>query len=307
MHKTNPAASTHAERLGEWLPLAAMPAMLVLVETGAVLLSLPMREAGLTAFEDPSSVANPFIFLFILLSFTAFLLFLMKFGFRRVIAAVIYVSIFLTFVYIFGAILALLSPDIDVVVGGSLLASVAATAALYLHPEWYVIDTLGILIAAGAASIFGISLDIVPVVILLVILAVYDAISVYRTKHMISLAEGVLESRSPILFVIPRRKGYSFRREGIGPLEGGERGAFVIGMGDMIMPAILVVSADVFLPAPRVGLFSVPALGAMAGSVAGLCVLLSLVRRGRPQAGLPSINGGALAGFLLGFLATLLP
>ena len=290
----------------EFLPLAAMPLMLLVVETGALLLSLPLQEAGLSAFEDPSSVANPFIFIVILLAFTLFLLFLIRMGFRKVIGAVIGASIFFTFVYIFSAILAFLTPDLSVVAGGSLLSAGIATAVLYLYPEWYVIDTLGILIASGAASIFGISLDIIPVVILLSLLAVYDAISVYRTKHMISLAEGVMETRSPILFVIPRRRGYSYRREGIGPLGEGERGAFVIGMGDMIMPSILVVSANVFLPVARIGPLSIPAIGAMAGSVAGLCLLLVYVRRGKPQAGLPPINGGALAGFLLGYLASLL-
>ena len=52
--------------------------------------------------------------------------------------------------------------------------------------------------------IFGVSLGTVPVILLLVILAVYDAISVYKTKHMITLAEGVIDLKTPILFVIPK-------------------------------------------------------------------------------------------------------
>lgn len=307
MLKTNPDFRRPAMTMKDVLPLAVMPVMLVIIETGALLLSLPLQEAGLAAFEDPSSVANPFIFIFILLVFTGFLLFLIRFGFRRIIGGIIGISIFFTFVYIFGAVLALLSRDALFVLGGSLLISGIVTGVLYLYPEWYVIDCFGILIASGAASIFGISLEIIPVAILLVILAVYDAVSVYKTKHMISLAEGVLETKSPILFVIPRKKGYSYRKEGIGPIGEGERGAFIIGMGDMIMPSILVVSANVFLAtAARIGPVTIPALGAMAGSVAGLCLLLVFVKRGRPQAGLPPINGGALAGFLLGYLVSLL-
>ena len=130
----------------------------------------------------------------------------------------------------------------------------------------------GILIAAGVASIFGVSLDILPVVILLVLLAVYDAISVYKTKHMITLAEGVIDLKTPILFVIPKRRDYSFIRDGIGKLEeGGERAAFIIGMGDLIMPSILVVSANVFIKGWRLlGIINLPALGAIIGSLAGL-------------------------------------
>ncbi len=112
---------------------------------------------------------------------------------------------------------------------------------------------LGILIGSGVAAIFGVSLDILPVCLLLVLLAVYDAISVYKTKHMITLAEGVIDQKTPILFVIPKRKGYSFIKDGIGKLtDGGERSAFIIGMGDMIMPSILVVSANVFVHGDRI-------------------------------------------------------
>jgi presenilin-like A22 family membrane protease len=160
-----------------------------------------------------------------------------------------------------------------------------------------------VLIGAGVASIFGVSLDIIPVIILLVLLAVYDAISVYKTKHMITLAEGVIDLKTPILFVIPKRRNYSFIREGIGKLgAGGERAAFIMGMGDLIMPSIMVVSANVFLSGWRLGgIINLPALGAMIGSFAGLFILLSFITSGKPQAGLPPLNGGTILGFLIGW------
>ena len=289
------------------LPLLMIPAMLVIVELAALLLSLPMQSAGITAFEDPESVANPFIFIIILLVFTGFLLLLLKFKWKKLIGAIIGLSIFFTFIYIFAGItgyfLGLAAPALLL----TLVLSIAATALLYLYPEWYVIDTLGILIAAGAASIFGISLSIIPVIILLVILLVYDAISVYKTRHMITLAEGVVDMKSPILFIVPKKRGYSYRTEGIANIEGGgERGAYIIGMGDLIMPSILVVSANVFLDTVKIGLITIPALGAMIGSVIGLSLLLMVVRKGKPQAGLPLINGGAILGFLAGYGIALL-
>ena len=67
--------------------------------------------------------------------------------------------------------------------------------------------SLGILIGAGVASIFGVSLDILPVIILLILLAVYDAISVYKTKHMITLAEGVIGSENPDPLCHPQAAG----------------------------------------------------------------------------------------------------
>jgi presenilin-like A22 family membrane protease len=292
--------------LSRFLPFITIPAMLVAVEIIALLLSLPLQTAGITAFENPESVANPLIFIAILLVFTAFLLLLIKFKWKRIITIIIAVSIFFTFVYIYAGITVYFLGFVTGSLGATLILSLLSTAVLFLHPEWYVIDTLGILIAAGAASIFGISLTILPVIILLVILMIYDAVSVYKTRHMITLAEGVVDIKSPILFIVPKRRGYSYIREGVGTIGEGERSALVIGMGDLIMPSILVVSANVFLKSARLGFITIPSLGAIIGSVTGLVFLLTVVSKGRPQAGLPPINGGAIAGFLAGYGLSLL-
>jgi len=310
-------------------PLIAMPLLLLVVEIGAILLSLPVQTSGIVAFEDPTDVANPIWFIAILLIFTAFLLVLIRYELKKVIGAVIGISIFLTFVYIFAAVVyavmdvtavatqglwdsvlpafmvSTITAETLAATGIVLLLAVLATAVLYRYPEWYVIDGLGILIGAGVAAIFGVSLDVLPVVILLALLAVYDAISVYKTKHMITLAEGVIDQKTPILFVIPKRKDYSFIKEGIGKLDdGGERAAFIIGMGDMIMPAILVVSANVFIQGWKLaGLINLPALGAIIGSLVGLAVLMHFVMSGKPQAGLPPLCGGTIIGFLIGWAA----
>ena len=101
----------------------------------------------------------------------------------------------------------------------------------------------------------------------------------------------------------PKRRDYSFIRDGIGKLDsGGERAAFIIGMGDLIMPSILVVSANVFIKGWRLlGVINLPALGAILGSLAGLAILLSYVASGKPQAGLPPLNGCTILGFLAGW------
>jgi presenilin-like A22 family membrane protease len=285
------------------IPFLVMPLLLLAVEFGSILISLPVQAAGITAFQDPTSLENPFIFILILLVFTGFLLLLIKFNLKKVMAAIIAISIFLTFCYIFAALVPMVLGTSDLATIMILVLSVVAMVLLYKYPEWYVIDTLGILIGAGVASIFGVSLDILPVIVLLVLLAIYDAISVYKTKHMITLAEGVIDLKTPILFVIPKRRDYSFIRDGIGKLEdGGERAAFIIGMGDLIMPSILVVSANVFIKGWRLlGIINLPSLGAILGSLAGLAILLSFVASGKPQAGLPPLNGCTILGFLAGW------
>jgi presenilin-like A22 family membrane protease len=301
------------DRLRNNIPALAMAGMLVIIQLLAVSLSTPVKNTVGSALPlPPDDPANPLIFLGMLLVFTLFILLLIKYW-KRLLPVIIYLSLFTTFIYIFWALSATFLGETDPAVLLALLLSVGATVLLYKYPEWYVIDTLGILMCAGVASIFGISVGILPALILLVLLAVYDAISVYRTKHMITLAEGVLSEKAPILFVIPKRRDYSFIKEGISIGEPGgeekegevkegerkERGAFIIGMGDYIMPTILVVSAYVFLEVPGWPV-SPPAIGAAIGSLAGLAILLRAVGKGKPQAGLPPLNGGTIAGFLIG-------
>ncbi len=287
----------------KYFPFLVMPAFLVIVELGSLALSLPVQSAGLSAFQNPQSLIDPLIFIAMILGFTAFLLVLIKFGLKNVIAWVIGISIFLTFVYTFAAIVPIIIGPGYAQAAAMVALAIIATVLLYKYPEWYVIDALGLLLAAGVASIFGVSLGTVPVILLLVILAVYDAISVYKTKHMITLAEGVIDLKTPIIFVIPKKRSYSFIKEGIGKIgEGEERSAFIIGMGDLIIPSMLVVSANIFTGGIKYfGFFNLPAIGAMIGSIAGLVVLLHFVMSGRPQAGLPPLNGGTILGFIIGW------
>jgi presenilin-like A22 family membrane protease len=52
---------------------------------------------------------------------------------------------------------------------------------------------------------------------------------------------------------------------------------------------------------------TLPALTAMIGTFAGLFTLLRMVLKGRPHAGLPLLNGGAIGGYLVGALASGVP
>ena len=146
------------------------------------------------------------------------------------------------------------------------------------------------------ASIFGISFGIIPVLVLMVILAVYDAISVYKTKHMITLAESVMDMKIPILFVIPRKRDYSFMKE----TKMGESDAYFMGLGDAIIPSMLAVSANFFMDSsvPSIGFINIPAIGAVIGMFAGYSILMFFVGKGKPHAGLPFLNSGTILGFL---------
>lgn len=176
------------------------------------------------------------------------------------------------------------------------------TALMLLYPEWYVVDVIGVLTAAGAAALFGVSLAVLPTLLLLVALIAYDYIAVYKTKHMLTLAEGVTDLNLPILFVLPTKLNYSYIRNKakIKELKEGERETFIMGLGDTVMPTILAVSANVFIDAPGIGFVNIPALCTVLGTLVSHAVLMYYVLKGKPMAGLPFLCTGAIVGFAIG-------
>jgi presenilin-like A22 family membrane protease len=285
------APETVRERLS---PMVVMVLFLAVVQILSLALMTPLAETEVRIFDDPESAANPFGYILLVLGFTLFILMALRLKKGWVVSGVVLLAIAIGVYYVLSAFL----PPLP-----ALVSSLAVLVLLHLHPEWYVIDAVGLLVCAGVGTLFGLSMTPIPALILLLILAAYDAISVYKTRHMVTLAEGVMEIRAPLLFVVPRRRGYSFRREGMG--SGDDRGAYFLGLGDAIIPTVLVISANWYFALPEVVIFGIganlPALGAMIGTYLGF-VLLSFTSRDKPQAGLPFLNGGAILGFLAGVM-----
>jgi presenilin-like A22 family membrane protease len=294
-------------------------AALFLVSIGlAMAFSATFLEQNLQAFENPDDPVNALIYLGIVVVFTVVILLIAKYGKRVIIKYIILASVLMTVFYVAAPLLSLVMPGtggptgfgVAGIVG--LLLAIGLTLLLFVFPEWYVIDAVGVLVAAGAAGIFGISFGLLPSLVLLVVFAVYDAIAVYRTKHMLDLADSVLELRLPIMYVVPKTWDYSFleetRRVKDPSAEENRkpREAMFMGLGDAVIPGVLVVSALTFLSgtASVAGVSGplVVALATLAGSFVGFCALMYFVMKGRPHAGLPLLNGGAILGFFLALL-----
>ena len=293
----------------DYLPMLVMAGIILVVQITALLLATPMSANDMQAFEDPDSTANSIYYIGVILVFTFLLLMAIKRNMQWIIQLTILLAVGATMYYVFYALLSLV--DVSIMTNNIISGLLAAvlTILLYKFPEWYVINTVGLIIGAGASAIFGISLSILPVLVLLSLLAIYDAISVYKTKHMIDLAEGVMDLRLPILFVIPKHLKYSFIEDSFKKEDGQEREAFFMGLGDAIMPTILVVSANVFLVQKYeamnfIGFISYPALGAMIGTIVGFVALSIFVMKGKPQAGLPFLNSGVILGYIVGVLVS---
>ena len=284
-----------------------MGLIFALSQLGAIFVASSFLGPEDQIFPDPDDPMIPVLYILAILGFTFAILYIIKKKRENIVRLIFLGAVAYTIFFVIWIVLMSLT-----VFYAALAISIALTAVITYYlvkkPEWYVIDAAGILMSIGIIGIFGISLSILPVLILLIALAIYDAISVYGTKHMIALADGVTNMKLPILLVIPKRRGYSYLDQK--PLkqqleEGGEREAMFMGLGDIIIPGVLVVSAFSFLSDDLVSGISsnlIVALGTLVGAIVGFALLMRFVLGGNPQAGLPLLNGGAIAGFLVTYL-----
>lgn len=357
------------------LACGGVVAMFVLVQLGALALVEPFQQEGHQVVEDTEDPSWSIYYLLAILVITALMLVALKHGGDQVLRLlIIFAGVYISF-FVFEV---LFPPLVAFDAGGitfnllSWMAAGALGAALYFYPEWYVIDTAGVLMGIGAAGLFGVNLSIFPVIVLLIGLAVYDAISVYGTEHMLTLASGAMKMRVPVVLVIPLTLSYSFLNDDELPDPANEHGedetvaadesaaeatesldtedleamgpdgirelapeqlrtldqdvlktlddehtdairdalpqrdALFIGLGDAVIPTVLVASAAFFVDATTYSFLGItanlPALTAMAGTIVGLVILLWMVSKGRAHAGLPLLNGGAITGYLVGAL-----
>jgi len=331
------------DRARLYAAVAGTVLLFLLVQLGALALVEPFVQNDYQATADASDPTNSLVFFAAILVATGGMLLVIKYDVEWMIRAMIIGTSAMLAWYVVAAI----APVGVVSVGGAsiallpILIAVSVAVGLLVHPEWYVIDAAGVLMGAGAAGMFGISFGLLPAILFLLVLAVYDAISVYGTEHMLTLAEGVMDLNVPVLLVIPTSLSYSFRNPDAGEEmtedatdeaeveaadggpasdeasggtpadDDGVRDALYIGLGDAVMPTILVASAAAFVPVDAAAQLSVPvvtmnlpALTAMLGTLLGLLVLLRMVLKGRAHAGLPLLNGGAILGYLVGALAS---
>lgn len=301
--------------------VVVMAVLLVGSQLVALAAAGPYLSAGFQAFQNPGDVSNALVYIVAVLVFTAIILLLVRYRRQNLVRYIILASVLITvgFVlvlpyYYLLAVLPFFVIDANTAANvASLLAfgtGVLVTWILVKFPEWYVVDSVGLVTAAGVTAILGVSFSILPALLLLIALACYDAWAVYGTKHMVTLADEVTSQRLPVLLVIPKERGYKLAQQ---PrlkdalAKGEEREAMFIGLGDLIIPGMLSVSALVTLENAFPGLTSwgglpaslLVALGTLLGSLAGFTVLMRFVLKGNPQAGLPLLNSGAIAGLFL--------
>ncbi|ADC64463.1 Protein of unknown function DUF1119 [Ferroglobus placidus DSM 10642] len=234
----------------------------------AYLFSGKFFEEGFFAFENPSDVSNSFYYFLLILAFTALIIFLIKLS-KLFVKLIFYLLIFLTIYFV-------LTPFIGFF---ALIPSLVLTLILAVKKNPIFVNFVALFVSAGVIAIFGISLEPLPAIILLAILAIYDYVSVYKTGHMVKLAESLSEMELPLLFIVP----------------GKERNSYM-GVGDVVIPNVLFISSAYYSSL-------IQAIFTLAFSSAALILLLKKVDK--PTPGLPYLNSAAILGFLISSLLPL--
>jgi len=159
----------------------------------------------------------------------------------------------------------------------------AFSSAKMLRPQLK--NAAAILATAGVGVIFGMSLGMLPVILFLILLSIYDYLSVFATKHMVVLADFVVQK--DLAFTVTAKAP---------PVRPGEKERRIdLGTGDLIAPIIMEVSALAFNPVATLFVF--------AGAVISMGTFLFLVSKKRMVLpALPPIVLGMIVFLLIGFL-----
>lgn len=146
-------------------------------------------------------------------------------------------------------------------------------------------NAAAIMATAGVGVIFGISLGLIPLILFLVLLSIYDFLSVFKTKHMVEMAE----------FIVKEEMAFTVTATAPPPAPGKREQRVDLGTGDIIAPIMLEVSAMTFSPVAAAFVF--------VGAVVSLGVFLGAVwKKGMVLPALPPIVLGMITALGIGFL-----
>jgi Uncharacterized protein conserved in archaea len=255
----------------------------------------PTLSAGLQSRGDPASLDSLWTFAAALIAGLAtFLLFqrydqgrrLLQIGFGGYLA------------WLFGKFITVWT---NLALPSAIVIGAVVPIVLFLYPEWYTVNIVGVLWGGSMVAVLGVSFAPKIAVIVLIAWAMYDAYAVYYSDGMETIVTAGIDMSLPTAFYIP--KSFDATLQDGDPLSDGQ--FRLLGVGDALVPGILVVSATEFIAADSVlWVLNGPAVGGLIGAIAGLIMLEVLINWiDNMHAGLPILNTATLCGYLAGAMA----
>ncbi|MBI4399981.1 hypothetical protein HY570_04495 [Candidatus Micrarchaeota archaeon] len=189
--------------------------------------------------QDSSNPYNSLLFMVYIILGAVFLLFLIKYYkgimiFRLLEASIIFIASNIVFSVI------LFSFNVSLAFELSIILSLALAGAKFFRPELR--NLAAVLSSSGVGAIFGFSLDILPAILLVLALSVYDILSVFWTRHMVVMAQSLGKMNLSFAISAEKKVKRKIRVEGV-EKEQEERSLLELGTGDLAIPLMLSVSA----------------------------------------------------------------
>ena len=337
------ATGVLAAMRGQWASMTGMAFMFV----STIMIGLSVQpiynipEARAFGEEGASKGAFVALELAMIGVFTIVIIWLARRGLEFFIKAIVLFALWMSLFYAVQPYVALVLYflGLDTLFVVAILSIAISSGSIYLlhiFPEWYVVNGVGIMVGAGVITLIGVSFVPVLIIGFMIAAAIYDYWAVNGSKHMLELADTMIDLKLPVLLVAPKNADYSFIEEDDSVMRDKEievtkmdwedpvphikneegrptkgRDALFMGLGDVIFPGMLVISSVSFLPQTggEVTYFSAfgvmyadsltVAMGTLFGGLLGYFALMTQVARGKPQAGLPLLNGGSILGYLV--------
>ena len=215
---------------------------------------------------DPNDIANALFIIGEILVFTGILLLLKRyFKSGDYLFVFEFLALFAGMVVVFQVYL----PYLISIILAFVLLGIKSLLSNYINKFkkinlWFNNFLLGIAIA-GAGSIIGLSLGILPVIVFLILLSIYDIIAVFYTKHMVVLAKMFIKKKIALTFSIPSKKKI-----------------YQLGGGDIVVP-LVVSSSYLFLLLKHVSfnIAIIPIIGIWIASLLGLVWTFYVLQKGK--------------------------
>lgn len=210
--------------------------------------------------DDPEDVENAIGLFVYILVFTGVFLFAITFFKRR---RGLFIKILET-VAVFGASLIVFTAFLGTL--GFMFAVLLLLMRKVLQESIWVKNIATVMAVSGVGALLGVSLGVFPVLVFIVLLAVYDLVAVFGTKHMVKMAKAISKENLAFTYALPTKKHL-----------------FQLGSGDMVIPltfAVTVMNAT----AKKGFLFPeyfIPAGAILVASLVGLILTLEIAEKKR--------------------------
>jgi presenilin-like A22 family membrane protease len=213
-------------------------------KTNLVVQQFFLSEQGITSLP---------LFIFYILLGAAIFLFLIKYHLEAILFLIEKAVIAATSSILFYAFLRPFISDVPLAMGISVFMGILLAVAKHFYVGLK--NLAAVLASSGAGAVLGFSLNFFTSMLFFFIMAVYDYIAVFRTKHMVSMAKEIMSTN--MSFTITAKE----------KLPSGKETRLDLGTGDLALPVMAEVAAYQIHP--------MLSFAVMGGAVAGVAFVLA--------------------------------